>query len=184
MKCRKTMCVSDDLDKLEQELRALEPRRVSADLADQIRSRIDPVPEAALSVLSSRRQAWRWASAAVTAAAACLTIAFVWRGLRLPTQGHEEAVPGAAAPLVVQQTAVPLPRHHSPTNDAYVPVAPARYVLAEKDEGLVVVDGRQPMRRIRCRYVDHEQWDNGSRNMHVGVARPRENVVLVSMETD
>ena len=69
-------------------------------------------------------------------------------------------------------------------NERFKPVSVARVVVAEKDEGLVLGDDGRPMRKVRYRYIDHGNWQDPARGVSVGVARPKEGIVLVSMETN
>ena len=64
------------------------------------------------------------------------------------------------------------------------PVAFETVLVGEQDEGAVMTADRTPARRMRYRYVDHMQWRHPERDVNYTVSVPRDEIVLVSMETN
>lgn len=163
--------MDDSYPELEEELKALRPRRTSARLRAAIErdlaaaSPARPLDEAA----ASAPRSWGWLGwAALGAAAAVLVLGLGGRLVRPDPAPHTAAAPrpsapppGAAEPVAAAQ---------------YLPVSAASVLYDLRDEGWVTLDDQLPVRQARFRYVDTYTWRNPATNASVRLSVPRDEV--------
>jgi hypothetical protein len=186
------------LQDLENELKALRPRRPSVLLRARVEHEISapvetpfaaaasdaptkPVAQPAPRYTSATAlRSWKWFSWQM-AAAACvaLTVSLaVWRWQ------SSEIVPATTSPALAQNAtvapAIPAPEPTPPraivARDSYRPVKAANVLYDLKDEGAVVLEDNTPARRIRARYVDTYTWKNPATNASLKWSVPRDEV--------
>jgi hypothetical protein len=114
--------------------------------------------------------AWTaWRAAGMAAAAAGLVVAGVAIGLRW-RQGPPRQEERAAAPVA---------RAEQPARRA----VRASVLLGGRDEGIAWTPAGQPLRQIRYRFVDQARWERVGDGPSLTVTVPREEVVLVGLDT-
>jgi len=191
--------MDESLQELENELKALRPRRPSVLLRAQLEKELSSAPSPAMSDAAPRRYAtastfrsWKWAGWQLAAAAAVALVVSlgVWRwqsapGVeRAPTapalaQNSNPASEDALASRPDLPTAIdPTDRRlaaATPTN-TYRPVKAANVLYDLQDEGLVLLEDNTPARRVRARYVDTYTWKNPATNASLKWSVPRDEV--------
>jgi len=183
----------NSLQDLENELKALRPRRPSVLLRARVEHDLSP---AAPSAAPARRatparytsattlRSWKWfswqmAAAATVALAVSLAI---WRG---GTRQPESIAPAIQQPLAkaeapatretTRDTAPVTPRALA-VRDSYRPVKAANVLYDLQDEGVVTLEDNTPARRVRARYVDTYTWKNPATNASLKWSVPRDEV--------
>lgn len=183
------------LQDLENELKALRPRRPSVLLRARVehelsRSELEtqesprPTREAPRYTSATTLRSWKWFSWQMAAAAAvALTVSVgVWRWqissntpvdvpVSAPSLAQSEKVESTSA----ESTLAPAPRAVAAT-DTYRPVKAANVLYDLKDEGPALLDDNTPGRRIRARYVDTYTWKNPATNASLKWSVPRDEV--------
>lgn len=182
------------LQDLENELKALRPRRPSVLLRARVEHEISRPETAPRESPRSARPAprytsattlrsWKWFSWQMAAAAAvALTVSVgVWRW-----QTTRSTPPAAFVPASSLAQAEKIAPAGAPTvmpssralaaSDTYRPVKAANVLYDLKDEGPVMLDDNTPARRIRARYVDTYTWKNPATNASLKWSVPRDEV--------
>lgn len=193
--------MDDTLQDLENELKALRPRRPSTLLRARIEhdlaspsapAQSDSAPAAPAVARrytsATTLRSWKWLGWQMAAAAAiALTVSLgVWQwqsGKQLPATGAEVAVaPGNDS----SAASVPAPDREPPATqrmlaaadraDVYRPVKAANVLYELKDEGPVMLEDNTPARRLRARYLDTYTWKNPATNASLKWSVPRDEV--------
>jgi len=182
------------LQDLENELKALRPRRPSVLLRARVEhelSQPEAAPRDAAAQMPPRYtsattlRSWKWFSWQMAAAAVvALTVSVgVWRwqaarniAPATPAPAASElAQTGKSEPAPAESSIAPAPRAFAAT-DTYRPVKAANVLYDLKDEGPVMLDDNTPGRRIRARYVDTYTWKNPATNASLKWSVPRDEV--------
>lgn len=180
------------LQDLENELKALRPRRPSVLLRARVEHELSQTADAARPAALEAKPAsaaapaprytsattlrsWKWFSWQMAAAAGvALAVSLgVWRW-----QPAEAPAPHAPEEQALAKTDQPSPAP-SPalaTADTYRPVKAANVLYDLKDEGPVLLEDNTPARRIRARYVDTYTWKNPATNASLKWSVPRDEV--------
>lgn len=180
------------LQDLENELKALRPRRPSILLRARVEhelSQPESAPRAAAAQMPPRYtsattlRSWKWFSWQMAAAAVvALTVSVgVWRW-QASRNLSPVTVPSAAPTETALADAAPTSRDLTPApgalaaTDTYRPVKAANVLYDLKDEGPVMLDDNTPGWRIRARYVDTYTWKNPATNASLKWSVPRDEV--------
>lgn len=179
------------LQDLENELKALRPRRPSVLLRARVEHELSPSADAARPATAAAPAAlptytsattlrsWQWFSwqmAAAASVALAVSLA-VWHW-----QSAEPAATRAPEPELAQATptAAPPATEFQPqalaSRDTYRPVKAANVLYDLQDEGPVLLEDNTPARRIRARYVDTYTWKNPATNASLKWSVPRDEV--------
>lgn len=165
--------MDNSLAELENELKALQPRRANPAWLNQINRElaaelpVSPQPgyRSATNLNSWKWLGWRTAGfAAAIVLATTTTVGLVsFRKLLSPatTSGHFTA---PASPLAAA---------------AYEPVNATNVLYDLKDEGEVRTDGAAPAHQVRARYVDTYTWKNPRTNASIRWTVPRDEIRVV-----
>lgn len=182
------------LQDLENELKALRPRRPSVLLRARVEHDLSqptspaqeaearsvpqtPSPRPA-AVTPLRWFSWQLAAAATVALAVSLG---VWRwqaagstpGDAMPVV--QPAIPDAGGRPQASEPDVAAPRTLA-ARDTYRPVKAANVLYDLQDEGPVLLEDNTPARRVRARYVDTYTWKNPATNASIKWSVPRDEV--------
>ncbi len=65
----------------------------------------------------------------------------------------------------------------------FVPVKARHVLMNAQEEGIFYIDDHIPARRMRYRFVDSYTWENSSDGSSLRVALPREEVLLIRLDT-
>jgi hypothetical protein len=186
------------LQDLENELKALRPRRPSVLLRARVEHELSQSSASAATPATAEPKrataprytsattlrSWKWFSWQMAAAAGvALAVSLsVWHW-----QTAETAAP-AASEQSLAQNAKPLPTFPpvatEPANssralaarDSYRPVKAANVLYDLQDEGPVLLEDNTPARRVRARYVDTYTWKNPATNASLKWSVPRDEV--------
>lgn len=177
---------------LENELKALRPRRPSVLLRSRVARDLGEMPgtAAASPVPTERRRytsatslrSWKWIGWQLAAAAAVAVAVTVGvRSSRAPAAPAPASVPLASAPPEARVAPVPAPATAlaAAPRDVFEPVKAANVLYDLQDEGLVLLDDQTPARRVRARYVDTYTWQNPSNGASLRWSVPRDEVRMV-----
>jgi len=161
---------------LEQELKQLKPRELSADTLENINREVgssQPATPAKQHTADGLILFW---GRPLLRAAAVLAVALGLAAL-LFTQREEPAV---------QQDAVAQapPPQTVATNEPEGTISMSTVLVGQEDEGTIVDPTYGPVRRVRCRFVDNVRWDHPRTGGAVIRQTPREEIVLVSVPVD
>lgn len=162
--------MDNSLQELENELKALQPRRadprwlnqINRELAAELPASARPVYTTATNLRSWKWLGWR--TAAVVAAVALMATAGVLSFRRT----------SSPAANVVATVEPGLPASEAPT---YQPVAAANVLYDLKDEG--TVSGDAAARQVRARYVDTYTWKNPRTNASIKWTVPRDEIRVI-----
>lgn len=162
--------MDESLQELENELKALAPRRapeawlerINRDLAAEMPATPPPRYTSATNLSSWKWFGWRTAG---LAAALALVAVVGYRQVKpaSPSIGRAE-LPSTASAVT------------TPSPDAYQPVVATNVLYDLKDEGPVTVEGDPTARQVRARYVDTYTWKNPRNNSSLKWSVPREEV--------
>ena len=169
--------MDESLQQLEEELKALQPRRAPArwlnqinrELAAELPASAQPRYTTATNLASWKWMGWRVAAMAAVVAVVA-TLAFVQIN-RTPALTEVPVV--AVTPPVAKAPAAPADTH------AYQPVAAANVLYDLKDEGAVTTDDNTAARQVRARYVDTYTWKNARTNASLKWTVPRDEVRVI-----
>jgi hypothetical protein len=196
--------MDDPLHDLENELKALRPRRPSALLRARVERALatgHAVPSEAPATpaaspaprytSATSLRSWKWISWQLAAAASvALAVSVgVWRW-QVAGRDPADALPSVAraapaTPAATDPVSRPEPSGTvrngdrllaSTAPDVYRPVKAANLLYDLQDEGLVLLEDNTPGRRVRARYVDTYTWKNPATNASVKWSVPREEV--------
>lgn len=198
--------MDDSLQNLENELKALRPRRPSSLLRARLEQEFAkdesaaampaPVIHTAVSASSPRRytsattlRSWKWAGWQLAAAAsvALLVSLGVWQWNSRPPTEHpapqiartDTTVQGATD---TAPRAVPLDesrRAMAAAPGSLRPVKAANVLYDVRDEGVVLLEDNTPARQVRTRYVDTYTWKNPATNASMKWSVPRDEVRMM-----
>lgn len=161
------------LQDLENELKALQPRRAPERWLNQInRELAAELPASARPRYSSATnlRSWKWLGWRTAALAAALALMAT---LGLVTIRRSPPVVPAAAIVATPSTA------DSTDAPAYQPVAAANVLYDVRDEGAVKLDDHTAARQVRARYVDTYIWKNPRNNASIKWTVPRDEIRVV-----
>lgn len=185
------------LQDLENELKALRPRRPSVLLRARVEHELSQPAGAARSAAAESKPAasprytsattlrsWKWFSWQMAAAASvALAVSLgVWRWQVAEstapdaperTLAQNATLPSAPSPIAAEPTAVP---RALAARDSYRPVKAANVLYDLQDEGPVLLEDNTPARRVRARYVDTYTWKNPATNASLKWSVPRDEV--------
>lgn len=168
--------MDDPVQDLENELKALRPRRTSALLHARVARDLAAAPATASRYATATSlRSWKWLMWSAAGAAAALAVAtglVIWRD-RI---GPDQAVAPAVASTGPAPTAASAPESVAAGEGRYQPVSAASFLYDLRDEGLVTLANDQPARRARFRYVDTYTWRNPATNASLRVSVPRDEV--------
>lgn len=171
--------MDESLQELENELKALRPRRPSTLLRASVERDLAGRASAAPRYTSATSlRSWKWVSWPVAAAAAGMVAALsiaLWRG------GSTDELPsGFVASVPNQATAQPnTASGDAPAPEVYVPVVAASVLYDLRDEGAVALPGEKEARQARFRYVDTYTWKNPATNASLRLSVPRDEVRVI-----
>jgi len=192
--------MDDSLHQLENELKALRPRRPSVLLRarlerelenDEVASKHVPSPIIHTAVTTSRPpgyttaatlRSWKWLGWQMMAAAAVALLVSlgVWqwqaRSDDSPSTGMSVAGNSAQPAPSAPPTSTLVARDTAAVVDAFRPVKAANVLYDLRDEGLVLLEDNTPARRVRARYVDTYTWKNPATNASLRWSVPRDEV--------
>lgn len=150
-----------DIPDVEHLLASMRPARPSPRLRQKIATGLERVPWNVV------RPAF-WLSVPIAAAAALIILL---------------AAPSPVA-LHQPQHAVRVPKPVSPAgNDTLRPVQFNTTLVAKRDEGTVLLSGNTPARKFRYSFVDTFEWKDETSGSLLSHAAPRDEVVLLAMDT-
>lgn len=184
------------LQDLENELKALRPRRPSVLLRARVEhdlGQAEASESASVTTTAERRyttattlRSWKWMSWQMAAAAGLIlaTTLLLWRWQSSATQSIS---PVGEQPIARADTSVDEQRSLSDateprstrtlaTRDTYRPVRAANVLYDLADEGPTVLEDNTPARRVRARYLDTYTWKNPATNASLKWSVPRDEV--------
>lgn len=168
--------MTDPLENLEKELKGLNPQPVSAELRRRIAEELEHPGRKVL--LSPLALPWNW----LAVAAAAVVLVMVGLASRRLWPQQDEIV---AEPVLADAAVAEKPRRTVVVERViHGPVAVETLLVSQHDEGPVIMADRTPARRMRYRYVDQMRWQHPERGVNYSVSAPRDEIVLVSMETN
>ncbi|MCB1232069.1 MAG: hypothetical protein KDN19_17505 [Verrucomicrobiae bacterium] len=181
------------LEDLEASLRKLTPAPPSASFEHRLGRELDQLTE------DRRENRIIWVRFAPLAAAACLVLAGAWLFQRQLAQsstasssGNGQQVAAETAPETTPPAPAPSQRFVSPPpldsssvpGDRLVPVS-SQQILRQASQGDVVeLPDQMPARELRLEYDDAWHWHDPETGTNIRVFRPREETLLVPIETD
>jgi hypothetical protein len=160
--------MDNSLQELENELKALQPRRARPDWLKQInRELVAELPPAARPAYTTATNltSWKWFGWRTAAVAAAFAVA--------GTIGVVSLRKNQSAPTVAQTE----PAHTLQDEPVYQPVAAANVLYDLKDEGTVA--GNSTARQVRARYVDTYTWKNPRTNASIKWTVPRDEIRVI-----
>lgn len=190
------------LQDLENELKALRPRRPSVLLRARVEHELSQPADAARPpaleaktasatapasryTTATTLRSWKWFSWQMAAAAAvALAVSLgVWRwqsaGAPAPHAPDPQALANLdrseAEPSALASSSETEPRALA-ARDTYRPVKAANVLYDLQDEGPVLLEDNTPARRVRARYVDTYTWKNPATNSSLKWSVPRDEV--------
>jgi hypothetical protein len=156
--------MDNDLKQIESELRLLKPRGLSPSAVRRMQAEMkSPQSSASRMVPFPRSLSWRLLGPAIAVAAMLLISVGVF--LKTSPPGDEEraaATPATGVSSVAYGTAV----------------------LDQRDEGVVSMADRTPVRKVRYTLEDRMQWHDRQSGGTFSARVPRQEVVLVSLRVD
>jgi hypothetical protein len=179
------------LQDLENELKALRPRRPSVLLRARVEHELSQ-PSAGIATpaaieakpatagaprytSATTLRSWKWFSwqmAAAASVALAVSLA-VWRW-------QTDEISQSPGPELAPQSVVTAPSAPAApalaARDSYRPVKAANVLYDLQDEGPVLLEDNTPARRVRARYVDTYTWKNPSTNASLKWSVPRDEV--------
>lgn len=173
--------MDESLQELENELKALRPRRPSALLRASIeRDLARPAPIAPRYASATSLRSWKWLNWPVAAAAAgmlaAIAVALWHRGAQVePSPALAENTPAPTQPANGGDPSGAA----ATTAEVYVPVVAASVLYDLRDEGAVTLPGEEEARQARYRYVDTYTWKNPATNASLRLSVPRDEVRVI-----
>jgi hypothetical protein len=171
--------MDESLQQLEDELKAMQPRRARADWTDRIQRELAaelPASARPRYVTASTLGSWKWLGWRTAGLAAALALMATVATISL-RQAPPAATPEPVSPLATTQvpalTPVAVPVREPA---AYQPVAAANVLYDLQDEGLVKADDGTTARQVRARYVDTYTWKNPRSNASIKWTVPRDEI--------
>jgi hypothetical protein len=166
--------MDESLQELENELKALQPRRASAQWLGQINrelaAELPASPVRPRYVSATNLGSWKWLGWRTVSLAAALAVVAIIGFLGTRQAAPEvETSPAVQAPIAAKPVETP----------AYQPVAAANVLYELKDEGVVKLDNDTTARQVRARYVDTYTWKNPRNNASIKWTVPRDEVRVV-----
>ena len=169
----------NEFEDIERELRQLRPAPPSEGL--QARMAEELVEKAAHTVdkraggILFQNIRFRWAASFALAAAFAI-IAF----LSIPDTEQVSDTP----PTAMDMAEVEIPVALEPASPSkYIPVKARHVLMNAQEEGIFYIDDHIPARKMRYRFVDSYTWKNPDDGSSLQVTVPREEVLLVCLET-
>lgn len=175
--------MDEPLHELENELKALRPRRPSTLLRARVeRELARPAVAAPRYTTATTLRSWKWFTwPVITGAAGVLAAVSVGIWQRPPHAPESAAVaadpPARSAPSTASASAGP--GAPASSRAVYVPVAAASVLYDLRDEGEVTVPGETAARQARYRYVDTYTWKNPATNASLKFSVPRDEVRVI-----
>ncbi len=167
----------NEFEDMEKELRRLCPAPPSEGLQSRIVKELDEKTTHALKKRAGgihfRNFKLRWA-ASLALAAALAIVAF----LGIPKSAKVNDTP--PPPIVEVEIPVAV---DSPSTSKYVPVEARHVLMNAQEEGIFYIGDHIPARKMRYRFVDSYTWKNPADGSSLQVAVPREEVLLVRLDT-
>lgn len=175
--------MDDTFTELENELKALRPRRPSAGLQARIERELAgktpaAAPIARTYVAATSFRSWKWAGwplAAAVAVALAVSLG-IWRhpsGHSVKSPAVVSVSPSSATITQSSPPAAPL------AGQRYRPVGATNVLYDMKDEGPAYLADHTPARRMRYRYVDTYTWKAPASNASLKWSVPREEVRVI-----
>jgi hypothetical protein len=164
-----------DLTIFERELQEMKPAPVPDRLRRKISAELKQAERLA-GASAPKTSDWGWftmVSSVAAAAAASVAIYFMC---------HSEPAKLDTATAVVRQ-AQPAKDANTKAADEFRPVLVKTEMVGQRQEEPVYVANVGPVRKIRYSFVDDVRWRNDRRSMTLSARMPREEVVLVSLDT-
>lgn len=162
--------MNDDFKELENELRGLVPARPSKALDQKLEQALSNRPQVGRKNSCRHIKLLLW-PAGLAAAAACIVLVYI-----LPPREAAQPKPDGKA---------------SNPNASLVQSVPPRYTEVEskhvlynaQEEGIFFPDQGAPARRMRYRFLDSYTWKNPEDGSSIRVEVPREEIILVRLDT-
>src|SRR6478736_2650987 len=166
--------MDESLQELENELKRLRPRALSASLASRLERELGPVRAPRRYTTATSLRSWKWAGWSLAGAAA-VAMGFLAVSLSRPP---------ASAPIdSVAPIAAETPRP-APAANRYEPVRASSVLYDMKDDGVATLPDQTPGRQVRYRYVDTYTWKNPTTKASLKWSVPRDEVRLVQASLD
>lgn len=166
--------MDESLQELENELKAMQPRRSPAHWLNQINRELVaelPLPARPRYTTATNLGSWKWLGWRTAALAAALALVAIIGVVRF---NRSEPMPGVSVVAVDPIAPVPFAGTAS-----YQPVAAANVLYDLKDEGEVKIEGQASARQVRARYVDTYTWKNPRNNASLKWTVPRDEVRVI-----
>lgn len=165
----------DENNKFEEQLREFRPSRVRPKVESNIRRGLDRGDR-----MERRRRLGSliaWGSVAV-AASLLITFGFLLFNGRLAFNSVESGSP-TVEPLVMDADPVPTEE----TVDSFKPILAENNLQNRVDEGIVFLRNGLTARRYRYEFLDRVVWENPTNGAIVEMEVPRDEVILVPVQT-
>ncbi len=162
--------MDNSLQELENELKALQPRRARSQWLNQInRELVAELPAQARPVYATATnlRSWKWLGWRTAALAAAVALMATVGVLSIRDTKSPESIAVAVTPPPTPVADVPV----------YQPVAAANVLYDLKDEG--TVNGNAAARQVRARFVDTYTWKNPRTNASIKWTVPRDEVRVI-----
>jgi hypothetical protein len=162
--------MDESLQELENELKALQPRRPSVLLRAKIERDLgaELAPARPRYTSATTLRSWKWAGWRVAGGvAAAVALSFVvWQAQR----------PEPAQTVDPRSTTTIDPNGTIAASNVYRPVKAANVLYDLQDEGAVTLENDVAARRVRARYVDTYTFRNPATNASLKLSVPRDEV--------
>lgn len=171
--------MDESLQQLENELKALQPRRAQPRWLNQInRELAAELPAAARPryTTATNLGSWKWLGWRTAALAAALALVATVGVLQSNRVQPATEVPAVAVTPIASVAPTPAAPVEAPV---YQPVAAANVLYELKDEGAVKLDDNTSARQVRARYVDTYTWKNPRTNASLKWTVPRDEVRVI-----
>lgn len=168
--------MDESLQQLQDELKALQPRRAPAHWLNQINRELAaelPASARPRYTTATNLGSWKWLGWRAAATAAAIAVVAVIAMMQLkqtPPAAKEPA--GLVAPIAKGPAA-------AVDDHVYQPVAAANVLYDVKDEGAVKTGDNSTARQVRARYVDTYTWKNPRTNASLKWTVPRDEVRVI-----
>jgi hypothetical protein len=163
--------MDDSYQELEDELKALRPRRPSARLHARLARDLEASPaRGPRYATATNLRSWKWLGWPALGAVVALVLAAGVAGWLERSVPDRAAAPAHASspPATGPQTAA--------GDSRYRPVSASSVLYDLRDEGMVTLENDQPARQARFRYVDTYTWRNPATDASLRLSVPRDEV--------
>ncbi len=168
-----------EIEDIERELRQLHPvppsEGLQARMAEELVEKATRTAEKRAGRILIRNFRFRWAASFALAAAFAIMAYF---GIPETAQVNE------TPPTTMDMAEVEIPAALEPTSSSkYIPVKARHVLMNAREEGIFYIEDDIPARKMRYRFVDSYTWKNPDDGSFLQVAVPREEVLLIRLDT-